>query len=97
MPYGGVLKEMIYVPGKLFSVNTVTAQQVPALFFFSGLHGDYHKPSDTWDKIDPAAYAALIRVVAATAIRSSVTRTRCSRTHAKRRSRSAMPPTPMAW
>src|SRR5690606_33668292 len=32
MPYGGVLKEMIYVPGKLFSVNTVTAQQVPALF-----------------------------------------------------------------
>ena len=32
MPYGGVLKEMIYVPGKLFSVNTVTAQQVPSLF-----------------------------------------------------------------
>ena len=32
MPYGGVLKEMVYVPGRLFSVNTVTAQQVPALF-----------------------------------------------------------------
>ncbi|HVK99343.1 MAG TPA: archaetidylserine decarboxylase [Dongiaceae bacterium] len=32
MPYSGVLKEMIYVPGKLFSVNTLTAQQVPALF-----------------------------------------------------------------
>jgi hypothetical protein len=25
---------------------------VPTLFFFSGLHGDYHKPSDTWDKIN---------------------------------------------
>ena len=22
------------------------------LFFFSGLHSDYHKPSDTWDKIN---------------------------------------------
>jgi S1-C subfamily serine protease len=22
------------------------------LFFFSGLHSDYHKPGDTWDKID---------------------------------------------
>lgn len=32
MPCGGVLREMIYVPGKLFSVNTLTAQQVPALF-----------------------------------------------------------------
>jgi S1-C subfamily serine protease len=25
---------------------------VPVLFLFSGLHGDYHKPTDTWDKID---------------------------------------------
>jgi hypothetical protein len=25
---------------------------VPTLFFFSGLHSDYHKPSDTWDKIN---------------------------------------------
>jgi S1-C subfamily serine protease len=30
------------------------------LFFFSGLHSDYHKPSDTWDKIDaPAAVTCL--------------------------------------
>src|SRR5204863_4511371 len=35
------------------------------LFFFSGLHGDYHKPSDTWDKIDPAAAAKLLGMVAA--------------------------------
>ena len=32
MPHGGTLKEMIYVPGKLFSVNTRTAHQVPSLF-----------------------------------------------------------------
>lgn len=32
--------------------TSFTAKQVPVLFFFSGLHADYHKPSDTWDKID---------------------------------------------
>ena len=34
------------------------------LFFFSGLHSDYHKPSDTWDKINPADAASLLDVVA---------------------------------
>jgi hypothetical protein len=29
-----------------------TMKSIPTLFFFSGLHGDYHKPSDTWDKIN---------------------------------------------
>ncbi|HUI56326.1 MAG TPA: M28 family peptidase [Bryobacteraceae bacterium] len=38
--------------------------QVPVLFFFSGLHGDYHKPSDTWDKIDSADAATLLDMVA---------------------------------
>lgn len=32
MPYGGRLREMIYVPGQLFSVNTLTARNVPRLF-----------------------------------------------------------------
>ncbi|XDZ51700.1 archaetidylserine decarboxylase [Neisseriaceae bacterium CLB008] len=32
MPCDGVLKEMIYVPGDLFSVNPLTAQNVPNLF-----------------------------------------------------------------
>lgn len=45
--------------------TSFAAKQLPSLFFFSGLHSDYHKPSDTWDKIEPAPYAALIRVVAA--------------------------------
>jgi aminopeptidase YwaD len=37
--------------------------QVPSLFFFSGLHSDYHKPSDTWDKIDAADAAQLLAMV----------------------------------
>ncbi len=32
MPLQGSLKEMIYVPGRLFSVNNLTASQVPGLF-----------------------------------------------------------------
>jgi hypothetical protein len=31
--------------------------QIPALFFFSGLHGDYHKPSDTADKFEAGGAA----------------------------------------
>jgi len=37
--------------------------QVPSLFFFSGLHSDYHKPSDTWDKIDAPDAAELLAMV----------------------------------
>jgi phosphatidylserine decarboxylase len=32
MPLKGTLKEMVYIPGKLFSVNPVTAEKVPNLF-----------------------------------------------------------------
>ena len=38
--------------------------QVPVLFFFSGLHSDYHKPSDTWDKVEPAETARVLELVA---------------------------------
>jgi membrane-associated protease RseP (regulator of RpoE activity) len=44
--------------------TSFTTKQVPVLFFFSGLHGDYHKPSDTWDKIETAPAAELLRLVA---------------------------------
>ena len=40
--------------------TSFTTKQVPVLFFFSGLHGDYHKPSDTWDKIDAPATAKVV-------------------------------------
>lgn len=32
MPLTGTLREMVYVPGKLFSVNPVTTEKVPRLF-----------------------------------------------------------------
>lgn len=35
------------------------AQKVPVLFFFTGTHNDYHKPSDTADKIN---YDGLLKV-----------------------------------
>lgn len=43
--------------------TSFTAKQVPVLFFFSGLHADYHKPSDTWDKIDAPGTVKLLGLV----------------------------------
>lgn len=40
--------------------TSFTTKQVPVLFFFSGLHGDYHKPSDTWEKINSKSAAELL-------------------------------------
>jgi len=39
------------------------SKRVPVLFFFSGLHADYHKPTDTWEKINAPAAAELLRAV----------------------------------
>jgi hypothetical protein len=44
--------------------TSFTTQQVPVLFFFSGLHADYHKPSDTWDKINAPDAVRLLDLVA---------------------------------
>jgi hypothetical protein len=44
--------------------TSFTTKQVPVLFFFSGLHADYHKPSDTWDKIDAPDAVQLLDMVA---------------------------------
>lgn len=44
--------------------TSFTTKQVPVLFFFSGLHGDYHKPSDTWEKVDSAQAVKLLQSVA---------------------------------
>jgi hypothetical protein len=43
--------------------TSFTAKQVPVLFFFSGLHADYHRPSDTWDKIDAPDAVKLLALV----------------------------------
>jgi len=44
--------------------TSFTAKHVPVLFFFSGLHADYHKPSDTWDKIDATSAVRLLDLIA---------------------------------
>ncbi|HEU4754730.1 MAG TPA: M28 family peptidase, partial [Armatimonadota bacterium] len=46
-------------------------KKIPTLFFFTGVHSDYHKPSDTWDKINTEGEAKLLRVVAETVRRAS--------------------------
>jgi aminopeptidase YwaD len=43
--------------------TSFTTKQVPVLFFFSGLHADYHKPSDTWDKIDAPETIKLLDLI----------------------------------
>ena len=44
--------------------TSFVAKSIPVLFFFSGLHGDYHKPSDTWEKIDGPVSAQVVNFVA---------------------------------
>ena len=44
--------------------TSFTIGKVPVLFFFSGLHADYHKPSDTWDKIDAPDAVTVLDLVA---------------------------------
>jgi membrane-associated protease RseP (regulator of RpoE activity) len=62
-----------YSPGG-YSASDHTSfvtKRIPVLFFFSGLHSDYHKPSDTWDKIDSQSAARLVDVVGKTAMELS--------------------------
>ncbi len=39
-------------------------KDVPVLHFFTNTHGDYHKPSDDWDKIDAKGLTAVATIVA---------------------------------
>jgi hypothetical protein len=47
--------------------TSFTAREVPVLFFFTGLHDDYHRPSDTWDRIDAPAAVRLLEFIGAVA------------------------------
>ncbi len=42
-------------------------KQIPVMFFFTGLHRDYHKPSDDWQKVEVAGTARLLELVASVA------------------------------
>ena len=66
---GSSLKFEISQSGYASSDHTsFVMKRIPVLFFFSGLHSDYHKPSDTWDKINPDSAANLLDVVARAAL-----------------------------
>lgn len=40
------------------------ARQIPVLFFWTGTHNDYHKPSDTFEKINYEDEALILKMVA---------------------------------
>lgn len=46
-------------------------KSIPVLFFFTGTHQDYHRPSDTWEKINAEGTAKIAQMVADTAVRVS--------------------------
>lgn len=43
--------------------TSFSIRKIPVLFFFSGLHADYHKPSDTVEKINVAGAARVLQLV----------------------------------
>jgi Zn-dependent M28 family amino/carboxypeptidase len=43
--------------------------KIPVLFFFTGLHPDYHTPNDTWDRIDATSAARLVGFIGSVAER----------------------------
>ena len=48
--------------------TSFVTKKIPVLFFFSGLHSDYHKPSDTWEKINAPSAARLLDMVGNVAV-----------------------------
>jgi Zn-dependent M28 family amino/carboxypeptidase len=48
--------------------TSFVSKKIPVLFFFSGLHSDYHKPSDTWDKINATSATRLLEMVQSVAV-----------------------------
>jgi Zn-dependent M28 family amino/carboxypeptidase len=48
---------------------TFVGKRIPSLFFFTGLHSDYHRPSDTADKIDASGAIRVVTLAYMTALR----------------------------
>jgi C-terminal processing protease CtpA/Prc len=59
------------------------AKQIPVLFFWTGTHNDYHKPSDTFDKINYDDEAHILEMVARIVNRLDAADKRLSYTTAK--------------
>jgi metal-dependent amidase/aminoacylase/carboxypeptidase family protein len=42
--------------------SSFIAKRIPAINFFTGFHGDYHRPGDDWDKVDEDGTARVARL-----------------------------------
>jgi aminopeptidase YwaD len=60
-PFALTLNEDGYGPS---DHSSFYSKQIPVLFFFTGTHDDYHKPSDTADKINYTDEARLLLFIA---------------------------------
>jgi hypothetical protein len=49
-------------------------KKIPALHFFTGNHSDYHRPSDTWEKLNTDGIAKVVELVSAAAQRIALMR-----------------------
>jgi hypothetical protein len=59
------IKTKLNPGGRAPSDNTSFYEKgMPVLFFFTGLHKDYHKPSDDWNKIDRKGIEKVARLAA---------------------------------
>jgi hypothetical protein len=59
-PFSLTLSEDGYGPS---DHSSFYSKQVPVLFFFTGTHADYHKPSDTADKINYESEAQILSMI----------------------------------
>lgn len=46
-------------------------KKVPVLHFFTGIHDDYHRPSDTWDKLNLSGIEQIVDLVETLAVRAA--------------------------
>jgi Zn-dependent M28 family amino/carboxypeptidase len=51
-------------------------RRIPSIIFFTGFHGDYHRPGDDWDKIDAAGTARVATLALEFAARIAARRDR---------------------
>src|SRR5262249_5567663 len=61
-----------------------SSKHIPNLFFFTGLHADYHRPSDTADKINAKGAVQVLSLAALLTQRMANTETRPQYTEVRR-------------
>lgn len=47
---------------------TFYRKRIPVLFFFTGLHSDYHRPADDWNRVDVKGQEKIVRLAAETSL-----------------------------